>query len=65
MLTETQIDVDTRSRRSGISSGSGRVLRIFGFSDGEVEDPLGLFYTSDRVRVILGITELYTKLKKK
>ena len=49
-------------------SGSGRVLRIFGFSDGEVQNPFGLFYTSDRVRVfkvrvwiISGIIELCNK----
>ena len=55
-----------RPWRSGTRLGSGRVLRIFGFSDGEVQNPFGLFYTSDRVRVsmvrvILDITEMCNK----
>ena len=39
-------------------------IGCFGFLDGEVQNPFGLFYTSDRVfkvRVILGITELCNK----
>ncbi|CAN7023571.1 unnamed protein product [Brassica rapa subsp. trilocularis] len=33
----------------------------FGFSDEEVQNLFGFFYTSDRVRVISGITELCNK----
>ena len=46
--------------RSGTRSDSDRVLWIFGFSDGEIQNPFGLFYTSDQaqIQVISDITEL-------
>ena len=50
----------------GSRLGSNRLFRVFEFTDGEVLNPFGIFYASDRVRifkvqVISDITELYNK----
>ena len=71
MLMDWRSSSSFGHQRSGTRSDSDRMLQILRFSDEEVHNPFGLFYTLDRVRVqvfkvwvqvISDITKLLTKL---